>query len=95
MSRIAIIGGVLIACVALGFKGGVSYQKGQQAKIDLKRQIAQVAAGTALAAKETQRLAAQAESTALAQKLEDLAHADPINDACGIDVERVLRLKQR
>jgi hypothetical protein len=54
-----------------------------------------VAAGTALAAKETQRLSAQAESTALAQKLEDLAHADPINDACGINVERVLRLKLR
>jgi hypothetical protein len=95
MPRIAIIGGVLIACLVAGFSGGVSYQKGQQAKIDLKRQIAQVAAGTALAAKETQRLAAQAESTALAQKLEDLAHADPINDACGIDVERVRRLKLR
>jgi hypothetical protein len=95
MSRIAIIGSALIACFVAGFGGGVSYQKGRQSKIDLKRQISQVAAGTALAAKETQRLSAQAESTALAQKLEDLAHADPINDACGINVERVLRLKLR
>jgi hypothetical protein len=95
MPRIAIIGGALIACLVAGFSGGVSYQKGQQAKIDLKRQIAQVSAGTALAAKEMQRLAAQAENSALVQKLEDRANADPINDACGIDVERVLRLKQR
>lgn len=95
MSRIAIIGGVLIACVVLGFKGGVSYQKGQQAKIDLKRQIAQVSAGTALAAKETQRLAAQAKAAEEARNLEDRANADPIDDRYGIDVERVRRLNLR
>jgi hypothetical protein len=95
MSRLTIIGGACIAFLVAGFFGGTSYQKGQQAKIDLKQQIAQVAVGTALAAKETQRLAVEAENTALAQKLEDLAHADPVDDSCGIDVDRVLRLKLR
>jgi hypothetical protein len=95
MNRLTVAFAVCIACLVGGFTFGISTQKGRQAKIDLRHQREQVAAAHEIAKKEAQRLEAESVRTALGLELEDLAHADFSDDACGISVERVLRLKQR
>jgi len=85
MNRIAIMVAGAALIYGAGFYMGGEYCEGQQAQRE----------AAALAESNRQVLALQMNEARLlnqARQFEDAANADPINDECGIDADRVRRL---
>ncbi|TNE66857.1 MAG: hypothetical protein EP336_09585 [Rhodobacteraceae bacterium] len=95
MNRILVSALTAVVIFLAGYWQGGRAADNRHAAIELKAQQAQVAAARQIADKEAQRLAAEIERDALAQQLEDQAYADPVDDACGISIDRVRRLNLR
>lgn len=85
--------GILLVFASFFF--GVNYGKRSVAKDILAASQAAQKAAQAAADQELLRLEAEAKQRELAVQLEEQAYADPVDDACGIDVDRVRRLNLR
>lgn len=86
--RVALFGAIVAAAFGGGFSAGKQWCEGIEAEKDLAQEI------------EAKRLDAlrqfrEAERQLAARELEDKANADPVNDGCGLPVERVRRLNLR
>ena len=86
---------MLAGAAFMGWTKGVAWEQAKQAKRNLAAQMAEVGAANEIARVERERLKTEAERDLLAKQLEGAAYAQPVNDNCGIDADRVRRLKLR
>ena len=75
--------------------GSEYYTKSGAVRLHVAASQAAQKAAQAAADQELLRLEAEAKQRELAVQFEEQAYADPVDDACGIDVDRVRRLNLR